>query len=291
MHKHNKKRNVGLVLEFLSRYIAKSIVEKKYENVDKAKKIWAKHFGSNTELSKEFKSYKALTATSLKDNVAAYRLMENVQKDCRKQNQAKLDLEKDALLNEIALLGDPGFFNQEIEGYKTYATIQVVMNAWRGVGFKGNHEDLAQLEEVILQNMKSNENNKNIKKATLTESVLSYTSEDIDGLAFKIMISKFNEKYGNVLSEDQKNIVKNYIFENNKEELKICLSNLRTEILKLVNSKQINESLDSFVNKKLITIKALLSEGKFSNISVIDDEVINFYMTLAKLKEELRSAT
>lgn len=289
MHKHNKKRNVGLVLEFLSKYMAKSIIEKKYENVDKAKKIWAKYFGADTELKKEFRSFKALSSTSLKDNVAAYRLIENIQRDCKKQDQARLDSEKDALLNEIASLGDPNFFNQEVEGYKTYATIQIVMNAWRGIGFKGNHEQLAQLEEVILESMKKPIEAK--KSSTLTESVLSYTSEDIDGLAFKIMISKFNEKYGNVLSEDQKIIVKNYVFENDRTELKKCLLDLKSEIVNLTTSNKINESLDSFVNKKLDTVKKLLSEGNFASVDVIDDEVINFYMTLAKLKEELRSAT
>jgi hypothetical protein len=149
--KHNKKRNAGLLNEFFARYIAKTIIEKRDSDLQKAKGIFLKHFHEGTDLHRELKMFNALYETKLASRDAAVSLINQVKQNCKLQSQAKIDLEKSALLHEINLyLGDPNFFDQDIPDYRDYATIQVLMNHWRCDLLTENLSEAAQLEDKLI---------------------------------------------------------------------------------------------------------------------------------------------
>jgi len=188
------------------------------------------------------------------------------------------------LLSEVnSSLGDKKFFERSVPEYKTYASIQVLMNAWRGIGFKGSISDMAQLEEMVLEHVLKPKNTSNVDLSSITTS-------EVDSLVVKLMTEKFNEKYNGLLNETQKNIVNLYMLSNNsqenKEQLVSILENLKIVVLKQLKSKVMTESFDKVLKTKLGDIVSLLEN---SNLTNLNDETITFYMSVAKLKEEMES--
>ena len=73
--RHNKKRNIGLLSEFFSRYIANALVEKRYKDIEKAKNIWTEYVNPKTEIYKELSMFNALYNSSLKNKEICCSLM------------------------------------------------------------------------------------------------------------------------------------------------------------------------------------------------------------------------
>jgi hypothetical protein len=286
--KHNKKRNIGLLSEFFSRYIANALIEKRYKDIDKAKKIWTEFCNSNSEIHKELTMFNALYSSNLKSREIGFSLLENVKKACKTQNQRRLDEEKSRLIDAITLqLKDPKFFDREIPEYKNYANVQILMNSWRGIGFKGSINEISQLEDTVLQEMLT-------EKKTINESsvpALEMTNEDIDGLVIKLMTEKANEKFERTLTSGQQQLVKLYVLagksQDTERKLKSLMESIRnTTETSILESLKNPKNIDNKVSQKLEKVLGMLKEE--SNKAVSDDSIM-FHMTLDKLKEELKS--
>lgn len=283
--KHNKKRNAGLLNEFFARYMAKAIVEKRDSDLNKAKELFTKHFHQGTDLHRELKMFSALFETRLASKDAAVSLIQQVKQGCKLQSQAKIDLEKSALLHEINLyLGDPEFFNQEIPGYRDYATIQVLMNHWRGGVLTEHLSESAQLEDklILFLTGKSDVQPKS--------NVLELTNQDVDGLVINIMTEKLNKKYSNALNENQKKILQLYVFSKDDQEAKDALVGLlegmRQKVLAGITESIATDKDIKTVESKLLEVRTMLQED-YRDTSKLDDHLVTFYMTVSKLEEEL----
>jgi hypothetical protein len=285
MLKHNKKRNAGLLNEFFARYMAKAIIEKRDGDLAKAKELFTKHFHQGTDLHRELKMFNALLETRLASRNAAVTLIEQVKHGCKLQSQAKVDLEKSALLHEVNVyLGDPNFFNQEVPSYRDYATIQVLMNYWRGGVLTEHLSESAQLEDKLIQLITS--------KDAIQENkdVLQMTNQDVDGLVVNIMTEKLNKKFNSVLNESQKRILQLYVFSKDdvaiKADLSGLLEGLRQEVLTGIN-KALESGTDiKKVATKLHEVRTMLNED-YRDTTKLDDQMVTFYMTVSKLNEEL----
>lgn len=288
MLKHNKKRNVGLMSEFLSKHIASCIVHKKETDVTVAQNLWLKHVGnSKSELAKEHALFNALYKTNVKNREVAVSLLESVKQSCKKQDVVKLDKEKTELLHEIkATIKDEDFFAREVSNYRTCATIQILMNSWRDSD-PNKLTETTELEDQILDHLIRED-----KFAPLDPSVLSLNDKDIDGLVVSIMTEKFNNKYEKVLTETQKEIINLYVFSSdpdNKRKLIESLKEIRISTLSYIDYET-QTSTNKRVVDKLQKVRSLL-EGRYKEVDSlkITDDVVTFYMTASKLREELIS--
>lgn len=282
--KHNKKRNIGLLTEFFSRYIGEAFLDGRHKDISRARKIWDKHVHPKSEIYKELQTFNALHETSVKSKELANSLLERARHVCKNQKQHVLDREKEALIAEInSSLNDKTFFEKAITDYKSYASVQVLMNAWRGTGFKGNLSELVSLEEHVLNRILE-EKVKHVLDAS------NLTTEQVDGLVIKIMTEKFNNKYVSVLNESQKKIIHLYILSEKNDiktlELTDLLENLRKETLNLLKRPAALETIELPLRKKLSDVSSLL-ESEYKNIKSLNDDHITFYLSIAKLKEEM----
>lgn len=284
--RHNKKRNVGLLSEFFARYIAKALLEKRFDDIEKAKSVWNKFVNPKTEIYKEFSYFNSLQNSSLKNREIAFNLLETVKHKTKKQNQKKLDEEKSRFIDEINnQLKDKEFFDREVPSYKDFASIQILLNAWRGIGFKGSLNEMVELEDSVLGILLTEKK----EDKQLQDSPLDMTTEEVDGLVLKIMTEKANVKFAKVFNKEQQRIVQLYLFsENNsstQQELFALLENIRRDSQEKIN-KTVNSSkeLDKQTCEKLNSILSLIQENKKQDIT---DESVMFHMNLAKLKEEL----
>ena len=284
--KHNKKRNIGLITEFFSRYIGEAFLDSRHNDIANARKIWEKHVHPKSEIYKELHMFNALHGTNVKSRELAVSLLERARTSCKNQKQDILDKEKEALINEINVtLNDKTFFDKSIPNYKSYASVQVLMNAWRGTGFRGNLSELVSLEEQILNNILE-------EKIIPSLDASGLTTEHVDSLVIKLMTEKFNKKYTSVLNETQKRIISLYtLSERNQvktKELTDLLENLRIESLSILKKDLMLEGFDSVLRKKINDIVTLL-ENEYANVKACNDDQITFYLSIAKLKEEMES--
>jgi hypothetical protein len=282
--KHNKKRNIGLLSEFFSRYIGEAFLDGRHNDITKAKDIWDKYMHPKSEVLKELQTFNALHQSTLQTKEIALSLFHNAKSICQNQKQSVLDTEKDLLIKEInEKLNDKSFFDKTVADYKSYASVQVLMNAWRGTGFKGNLSDMAQLEEIVLNHILKEKINSTIDAST-------FTNNEVDSLVVKIMTEKFNAKYSSLLNETQKKIVSLYILsqsnKENRENLTMLLQDLRENTLKVITIPAMTENFDKSLKNKLTEVISLLKNNDLNNIN---DETITFYMSIAKLKEEMES--
>ena len=285
MLKHNKKRNVGLLNEFFARYMAKAIVEKRFSDVERAKELFSKHFHKGTDLHRELKMFEALRSTNIVSKSVATSLIEQVKSSCKLQSQAKLDLEKSAFLHEVNLyLNDPKFFDQDIPEYRDFATIQVLLNHWRGGLLTENISEAAQLEDKVFVRM--------ISKPVVTErqDALSMTNKDVDGLVVSLMTEKLNKKFTTELNENQKRILQLYVFSKEDSDTKgrliDLLEGMRTSALSNIQRAMEHDPDAQNVSGKLKSIQTMLQED-YRDTTKLDDKMVTFYMTVSKLEEEL----
>jgi len=288
---HNKKRNVGLINEFFAREIAKNIIDKNYEAMNKAKSLYKKYFYEGSELATENYLFGVLYTTNVSNKQTAYSLIEKVKERCKKQNVENLNKEKTKFIHEINMnLQSKSFFEQLIPDFRTQATIQVLLNTWRETTFSESLSDVAKLEDSLLEHLTLN------KVESLNEDVFEMTNEDIDSLVVNIMIEKFNEKYFDLLSEEQRTIISNYVLSDygtSKLTLVESLTTLRTKTLALieqVNAKKLigKEKLEEGLSKKLVGIKNLLL-NEYKDTTKLDENTITFYMQLTEMQKELEN--
>ncbi len=291
MLKHNKKRNVGLINEFCSRYMARAIIEHKDSDLTKAKSILQKHFQKDTNLFKELKLFNALYKTKVQNKEAAWSLINQVKESCRISSQSKLDLEKTALLHEInCTLGDPNFFNKVVPDYKICATIQVLMDTWRNASLQeSNISESSQLEDKLLEHMVLTPEI-HTSASNINKNVLEMTDNDINQLVVNIMLEKLTKKFGNLLGVEQKDIINMYVFSSENHETGIKLSEtletIRVRTITLINEELKVNQKDVYTNNKLSEIKTML-ETDYRNVSSPKDDTITFYLTVLKLEKEL----
>jgi hypothetical protein len=282
--KHNKKRNVGLLNEFFARYIAKAILEKRDGDIEKAKALYARHFQKGTEISRELRLFTNLFETRVESREAAFSLLNQVKEACKLQSQARIDLEKTALLHEInQTFGECNFFDQEIAEYREYATVQVLLNHWRGRVVTENLSEAVQLEDKLVLRLTS-------KSPVVESKSLEMQESEVDGLVVNLMIQKFNQKFGSMLNEEQKKLLRLYVFSkdnaNAKEELVRLLEGLKEKSSKMIDTAMAKDKDAQRVKPKLLEVKQMLQET-YQDTSAPDDSLVTFYMSISKLNEEL----
>ena len=286
LNKHSKKRNTGLLYEFLIRYISNALIEHNDKSANSAIKLLKTHFKKGTELYKEFRLFNAIIKTTVDSASVASSILFETKSHARKYNFEKLDREKSLLIRDINhKLNDNNFFTRRIPEYKTYATIQTLLNDWR-------NDSPDSLERIAIY---ENEINKWLITPKYINELEDHKSPNIDALVVKLMTEKLNKKYSNILNEEQKNIVKNYAFAIEYGDQK----NLKESLVKIMIETKI--SLEEYINKgsekssyvleKLNKAQKLLIEdlniyNKEENNGINDDIVIKC-LKYSQLKQEI----
>ena len=276
MAKHNKKRNIGIVYEQLLKYIAKNIINDKKNNAKKATKIIERRFKKGTELYKEFRLLNALVNSTVSGTHVAAGIIAEAKNASRNINNTKLNKEKSLLIKDINYqLKESNFYHQDVSKYKTYATVQTLLNSWR-------QQDKSNLSKVIEYE------NKIVEHLISTKDIDSYKGDDVipvtDNLVVNIMSEKINKKYDTKLNSEQKEIIRNYALNNeDPETLKIYLENVKHKTVNLIESykhKTDNQTILSKINLVHNNISQLTTES-------IDDETIKKYLLVSSLKEQI----
>ena len=279
---HNKKRNSILLYEFLVSSISKSLVEDDKRKSSAALKILKRHFKKGTNLYKEFRLLNSLIKTSVTSPQVASRILKEAKDAAIKLDTAELDREKSLLIRNInhTINNDNSFYDQHINEYRMCATIQQLINEWQSEDT--DITKIAEYEDQLVHWLL-------LPKKNVSEHTISEESSGTSRLLMAVISKKLNEKYSNVLNEQQKNIIKAYALTSMSSD-----TNQIAQRLEEVRS-DLSASIDSYIEqiKDLPHLKSKLVETKqelmSENFEKIDDALITKFMIYSKLNLELDS--
>ena len=272
---HNKKRNVGIIYEQIVNYVCKNLLIENKTNASKAIKIIKKHFKPNSQLYKEYKLFKALTTTNNISDQLASSIISEAKKACNHMfDESALEKEKSSLIKDLNYsLGRGVIFEEKINKYREYATVQTLLNEWRGKN--SDFEKLTEYE-IKLHNLLTENKNLNLENNILTENL------EFDPLTYKLMKKKFNEKYVSLLNNEQKALIETFVADE-KQTLIENFSLLKNSCI---------DTLESYMNKcdnRILQEKRsrIVNSIKLLNEKDISKDNLQKFLTISKLKQEI----
>lgn len=272
--KHSKFKNTGMLFELLTRQITSEIISGKESP---STQILKKFFNKNTELFKEYGLYKTLSEEKLNSEVKSNMLIEAVLKARKKINKSKLKEEKYELIKRISeTLNLDTFFQTKVQNYKLLASIYKIFE----YSELDNPNEITRSRFTIIENMTGE------SKPQLVEEMNSISKEpkEIRVLSYKIMVEKFNEKYGN-LSSEQKAVLREYIGNvSNTNNLKSFIQNEARKIKSTLTEK-VGGIKDKTLKIKLTEVINLLEQ--YETIKNVEENHISALMRYYEIVKDL----
>jgi hypothetical protein len=279
--KHSKYKNTGLIFELLVKQIAADTLDKKDS---KAVEILKKYFTGRTALVREFKLYQFVLKNNTVSQHKAESIVSTIIEVSRNIDKDKLKKQKYSLIKEVKDNYDiKEFFSISVKDYKPLAALFCLMEAHK-VTDVIDPNFLVDNKTTILEHLTRETQNKKQVRDTLIEEYSKY-DKDLKLLTFKILLEKFNSKYGSLLPE-QKNMLREFI---TSVDSSARLRNVVNEELKKL--KVIIEKLKESVKDEIVSIKlqevAKTIKPVPNTKRVTDDHLVNI-MQYYELVQELK---
>lgn len=278
---HNKKRNTALLHEFLVRHITKCLVNNRKDEAKKGVEISKKYFSKGSALNQELSLFKTLVDVKVNSKESANKILNEVCLQSQKINARELDVQKSKLVKEINYnFKDQDFYGYKIPNYKIYASAQLLLNESRNKNKILEGIDRIKLEDVILEHLSQKEKNAVVEKVKIDPK---YNSA-----VYKFVIQKFNEKYDQHLTENQKKFLTKYVvslISENNSVLKAAVEK-ESKIIKerLRNIEDINVQKDKeLMNKINECYKKFVS----TNFEVLNEQTVVEFLEYIALSEQL----
>lgn len=280
MSKHNKKRNVGIIYELMLRHVSSKLIEGDNEGAQRALDLLSRSFDSSTEIYREFRLFNALANSTVTSPSVAATILSEARSAARRIDCKKLDREKSVLIKNINHnMGDHNFYRRNVPNYREYASIQNLLNEWR-LEDKSDLAKTVQLESHLVDHL--------LSEKVEAKRIDDHVTPEVDSLVVKILSEKFNKKYGKDLSEEQKEIIREYVFssESNPPRLTAFLNEVKGRTITEINNLE-KTSKNSIVLEKISSVRERISS---LNCEEVDDSTISRYLTVSQLKDTLLEA-
>lgn len=230
---HNKKRNSGLVYEFLVRRVALSMVDRDPESYLKAVGIIKRYYSPGAPLAREREVFDVVSRTRGASEAVARRVLEEVKAHVSSLDHRKIDIKKSNLIKDIHYTFGKDFFTvHRIPEYRLYASVQMLIEQYRNQA-TGISEGVRriELEESLTKFMRSPAGSQDA----------SPRGEKVDGLVAAMVVKKFEQRYSGALNEAQKKTLRrfmNFSMTGNREQFQREMEEDRTGILKKLEASR-----------------------------------------------------
>lgn len=275
-------KNTGVLFELLVRQITNDTLN----GIEKSQalNIVKEFFGKNTSLKKELNLYNTILKEKFSSPEKAEKFIDIVLVERQKLNNTTIKRQKYNLIKEIRKHYDlDNFFRTKISNYKLNASIYKLFESHTNTGLN-NPKGILLSKDTIIEHV-SSVVLKNSQESIMTE----YSKQDksIRLMGQKILLEKFNEKYGKRLNNNQSTLIKKYI--NN-----ISNTGVLTEHLTIEANKS-RKKITSFANKiddkiTAIKLKEVAQQlRKIEKSKTINESYLSTMMTVYELLEELQN--
>ena len=266
--KHNKKRNTAFIYETLTRELTKAIVDKNMERKEKIVNILKEFFSARTVLATELELYNVLLETRNIQQKVAERLLQETKKAYEKLDENAIFDEQSRLIAVINKGLGQGVWGNFIPNFKSLASVSSIFNPKTAVKKK------VLFEQLVVDTMS--------KKVDPTRAP---DLKPIDNLAYNSFIKKFNDKYGNLLSE-QKEFLNHYItsFADDGFELRLYMNEEISRLKSVLASTM--EADEGLISQKAGQVQEYLEEFRHRDFT---DQDLNKVLKTQELVKELSS--
>jgi hypothetical protein len=128
-------------------------VEGKNKKSKNAIEIITKHFENGSELLREFRLFSSLVHAKVDSKELAMRIIDESKRACTNHDGDKLRKEKSYLIKDINhMINEESFYDQRILNYRTFATVQALLNEWRGAD-KLTPSEIVSYEEKLSEHL------------------------------------------------------------------------------------------------------------------------------------------
>ena len=275
MAKHSKYKNTGILFELLVRQVTNDTLQ----GVDESPAIviLREFFKKNTSIKRELGLYQTLQNEKFNTETKANKFIDAALKEHAKLSKSVIKKQKYNLIKEIKKQYDlEAFFSQRINNYTANASIYMLM------------EGTSPSKEVTYRyNLVEGITGTSKKKEKEAHTIYQEQDKDIRLLSYKILIEKFNEKWGGNLSAKQRNLLKEYI--NNISNTTKLKDYLTSEITK--STSELNK-LANNVDNNIVKIKLNEVSSQLRSISIdnnIKDKYIISLMRTYDLIQEVKN--
>lgn len=279
--KHSKYKNTGLIFELLVKQIAADTLDKKDSP---AVQIIKNFFTGKSALVREFKLYEFILKNKSVSQSKAESIVSTIIEVSRSIDKDLLKKQKYNLIKEIKESYDiEEFFSIAVKDYKPLAALYCLLEAHK-VSDIVDPNFLVDNKTTILEHLTKEEQDKSQVRDTLIEEYSKY-DKDLKLLTFKILLEKFNSKYGTLLPE-QKNILREFI---TSVDSSTRLRNVVNE--EFAKLKGIIDKLKDTVKDEIVAIKLQEVVKGIQPVEktkrVTDDHLVNI-MQYYELVQELK---
>jgi len=270
--KHNKKRNTAFLYESLVRELTKAVLSKNTKRKTAITGLIKEHFKKGGILAQDLECYRSLSETDSMEPYTAEKLICEVRNIHSQMDKKKLFSGQTRLINDVNKSLSDKVFSNFVPNYRSLATIYQIFDSELPV------KKRVILEQNILAGMVS------------LEGTEENTMKPIDNVIFKTFSKKFNEQYSGNLLEEQKELLKHYIFSfsDNGLSLKVFLNEelgrLKTRLVKSLREEDVVN--DKEMTSKTKDIVSILEEYTQSKL---DEKIIKKIMKIQGLVKELDS--
>ena len=278
--KHSKYRNTGLIYELLVKQIASDVLESKESD---AIQILKKYYSGKTTLAKEYKLYEFVVKNNSVSQSKAETIISTITEVSRKFNQKILKEQKYALISEIkSKYNVDEFFSVDVRDYKALASLYCLLEAQNNSNLV-DPSFLINNKTTLLEHLTSKKQNEEDVKDSLIEQYSKY-DKDLKLLTFKILLEKFNEKYIDLLPE-QEYILKEFITSVNSSKKLFTLVNKELSKISEEVKKLGDKVTDDIIKIKLDEVSKSIQPLKPTD-KVNDTHLVNL-MQYYELVNEL----
>ena len=279
--KHSKIKNTGVLFELLVRQMTSDTLAGS-EN-SPALKIIKEFFGKNTTIKKELSLYNSLLKEKFQTKDSCERFIDAVLTERSKLSNSTIKRQKYNIIKEIQKKYDLSeFFRTKISNYKVNASIYKLFEAHTNKGIN-NPKEVIFSRDTVLEHV-----SKRLKKNSGEKLIKEYSKQDksVRLLGYKILLEKFNSKYGKDLNLKQVGLLKQYI--NNISDTKSLVEYVnkeakssRANILTFAN--RINDRITSIKLKEVSNQLKRIEKAK-----TIKESYLTTMMNVFELVEECK---
>lgn len=277
---HNKKRNCGLVYEFLTREVTDAVVARDKARASRAMKIMAEHLSEGTVLYPELSLHRQVMESRGIGERLARRIVDELKTAgiMGERQRTLIESAKSDLIHDMnRVLGRDIFDRYRIPNYTAHASINILMT--RGVnGRLDEGVEVARVEDHLIEFLCS------------PSSGGPRYDRDATLYAYKTAVGLFEQEFGKELTDGQAELLREYVrvslggntapfirtFERQR--------NLLREELRVRRSDEVFKS-DAEMGSRL---DEAISD--LSNLAArADDEAVERLMLFHNLKREIES--
>lgn len=272
--KHKKIKNTGLLYELLIRQMTSDVLN---NSTPIGFKLIKKYFYKGSPLMEELNLYNTLLKYKEKNSEFAYKMVDAVLKERAKIDENKLNEDKYNLVKDITSKYDRDIFlKTQIDNYKVLASIYNLFE-----NRESDNPSLFLKNKLQLVNHITNSNNYElVEKQELLENV----DPELKTLTLKLLTEKFNSKWSSNLDENQKEILRHFIFNSVDNDVTKDFIDTKVKLIEGKINTVIQSTTDSVLKIKLNEVLNLLP--KISNTNFITE---THYVTLIRYFELIKT--